>query len=284
MRRLSARTTRAAMATIVLPALMITLAATPATAAAAPTVVVAAGFDYPQTAACSPDGNGATIPLRLADPDGRARDLTLTGASSDQALLPDAGITFSGGGAVRSVTLATVPGQTGQADVTITVSNAAATATVVIHTFAYGDGNDGTARDPQFGTLDSDLMLGRGGNDHLIAGTDDTKPPPGSTGRDTLCGGDGEDHLEGQDEEDTIDGQGGNDLVKGAQGNDIVRGGDGDDKISGRGGADLYSCGTDTVGDGSGDTIYGFRRNPTNGAQPDTDDGTCDGATNGSGK
>lgn len=278
MRRLSARTTPTALAAMVVPALMVMLTATPATAAG-PTVVVAAGFDYPEIAECHPDGNGATIPLRVAGAS------TLTGVSSNQTLLPDAAITFSRGGAAPSVRLATVPGQTGQADVTITASDGAATATVVIHTFAYGDGNDGTTRDPKFGTLDSDLMLGRGGNDHLIAGTDDTKPPPGSTGRDTLCGGDGDDHLEGQDQEDTVDGQAGNDLVKGAQGNDIVRGGDGDDKISGRGGADLYSCGTDTVpGDGSGDIYYGYRANPTNGALPDTSDGSCDDATNGSHK
>ena len=280
MRRLSARTTRTALATFVLPALMVTLAATPA-AAAAPTIVVAPGVDFPEIAACNPDGNGATIPLKIAATQGA----TLTGASNNQTLLPAAGITFSTTGGVRSVTLATVPGEIGQADVTLTVSDGAGTATVVIHTFAYGDGNDGTTRDPKFGTLDSDLMLGRGGNDHLVAGTDDTKPPPGSTGRDTLCGGDGNDHLEGQDEEDTVDGQDGDDLVKGAQGNDIVRGGDGNDQISGRGGADFYSCGTDTVpGDGSGDIYYGYRANPTNGALPDTSDGSCEDATNGSHK
>ena len=278
MRRLSARTNLTALAAIALPALMVTLAATPA-AAAAPTIVVAPGFDFPEIAACNPDGHGATIPLRVAGAS------TLTGVSSNQTLLPAAGITFSTTNGVRSVTLATVPSQVGQADVTLTVSDGAGTATVVIHTFAYGDGNDGTTRDPKFGTLDSDLMLGRGGNDHLVAGTDDTKPPPGSTGRDTLCGGDGNDHLEGQDEEDTVDGQDGDDLVKGAQGNDIVRGGDGNDQISGRGGADFYSCGTDTVpGDGSGDIYYGYRANPTNGALPDTSDGSCADATNGSHK
>ncbi len=280
MRRLSARTAPTALATIVPAALMVMFAATPA-AAAAPTIVVAAGFDFPEIAACNPDGNGATIPLKIA----AAQGATLTGASNNPALLPAAGITFSTTGGVRSVTLATVPNVIGEADVTITVTDGAGTAKVVIYTFAFGDGNDGNTRDPRFGTLDDDLMLGRGGNDHLIGGIDDTKPPPASTGRDTLCGGAGNDHLEGQDQEDTVDGQTGDDIVKGAQGNDIVRGGDGNDKISGRGGADFYSCGTDTVpGDGSGDIYYGYRTNPENGALPDTSDGSCENATNGSHK
>lgn len=140
-----------------------------------------------------------------------ARGAALTGESDNPGLLPAAGIAFSTTGGVRRVTLATVPSQIGKADVTLTVSDGAGTATVVIHTFAFGDADEGNVRDPKFGTLDSDLMLGRGGNDHLIAGTDDTKPPPSSTGRDTLCGGDGNDELEGQDEEDTVDGQAGND-------------------------------------------------------------------------
>lgn len=267
MRRLSARTTPTALAAIALPTLMVMITPTPATAAAAPTIDVAAGFDFPEIAACNPDGNGATIPLEVADPDGTPGELTLTGASSNQSLLPDAAITFGGADAIRSVTLAVVPNETGQADVTITVSDGVATDTVLIRTFA--DGPAGQRE--KFGTLDNDLMLGQGGSDHLISGISSLpKPPPGSTGRDVLCGGDGNDHLEGQDEEDTVDGQAGDDIVKGAQGNDIVRGGSGNDRISGRGGSDLYSCGEGV------DMLYGYRPTPEPPAQPDTNDGTCE--------
>jgi hypothetical protein len=66
------------------------------------------------------------IPFTISDPETAAANLTLTASSSDTAVLPNANIVFSGSGGNRSVTMTPATGMVGIADVTITVSDGAA--------------------------------------------------------------------------------------------------------------------------------------------------------------
>jgi len=71
------------------------------------------------------------LSMTIGDIETTAASLTLTGSSTNTALVPVANIAFGGSGANRTVTVTPVAGQTGFADITVTMT----------------DGNGGTAND-----------------------------------------------------------------------------------------------------------------------------------------
>ena len=75
-----------------------------------------------------PGGTVGPVSFTIGDAETPAANLTLSGSSSNPTVLPNAGITFGGSGATRTVTLAAAPGQTGSAIVTVTVSDGQASA------------------------------------------------------------------------------------------------------------------------------------------------------------
>jgi glucose/arabinose dehydrogenase len=82
----------------------------------------------------SPIANQATtagvavgpLSVTVGDVETAAGSLTLSGSSSNQALVPDSNIAFGGSGASRTVTVTPAPGATGTATITITVSDGVA--------------------------------------------------------------------------------------------------------------------------------------------------------------
>lgn len=86
---------------------------------------------------------------------------------------------------------------------------------------------------------DSDLLLGRAGNDYLF----------GNVGNDSLYGGTGDDRLFGEQGNDELIGGEGNDFLRDDSGSNILDGGAGDDVLFGRGENTLIG------GDGI-DTVY----------------------------
>ena len=68
------------------------------------------------------------LPVTVGDIDNDVATLTLSATSSNQTLLTNAGITFGGSGANRTVTIAPVANQGGQTTITVTVNDGAATA------------------------------------------------------------------------------------------------------------------------------------------------------------
>ncbi|NEP91089.1 MAG: calcium-binding protein [Okeania sp. SIO2C2] len=105
----------------------------------------------------------------------------------------------------------------------------------------------------------NDVINGELGNDSLT----------GSTGNDLLNGGSGSDILEGGTGHDELNGDAGDDTLRGERGNDILNGGAGDDYAEGSRGADIIDGGEgddflsggasrDNITGGSGnDTILG---------------------------
>ena len=73
--------------------------------------------------ATAEDAPGVAIPFTISDGETTADNLTVTGSSSNQGLVPNANITFGGSGADRTVTVATATNQFGTANITITVSD-----------------------------------------------------------------------------------------------------------------------------------------------------------------
>ena len=73
----------------------------------------------------------AALGFTVGDVETAAASLTLSGSSSNTALVPNANIVFGGSGASRTVTITPAPNQTGTATITLTVT----------------DGNAGTASD-----------------------------------------------------------------------------------------------------------------------------------------
>ena len=66
------------------------------------------------------------LAFTVGDIDNSAASLTPTGTSSNQAVVTNAGITFGGSGANRTVTITPVPGQSGQATIVVNVSDGTA--------------------------------------------------------------------------------------------------------------------------------------------------------------
>lgn len=69
--------------------------------------------------------NGTTGPIQFAVGDDQtpANDLTPTGSSDNQTLVPDGNITFGGSGGNRTVTVTPAAGQQGQANITVSVND-----------------------------------------------------------------------------------------------------------------------------------------------------------------
>jgi VCBS repeat-containing protein len=191
----------------------------------APTVTVAAG------GSCGANDRSGTINLTVADVDNSAASLTLSGASGNQALVPDANLSFGGAGAGRTMTTTAASGRTGSATLTVTVSDGAATGTITVTLKAGGNGNDTLT-----GTGGADLLFGQNGNDTLS----------GLGGNDLLCGGSGDDRLAGGDGDDTL---------AGGLGNDRLTGGAGADRFSGGLGTDTATDLTASQGDTTDGTI-----------------------------
>ena len=174
----------------------------------APTVTVAAG------GACGSNDRSGTLNLAVADVDNAAAGLTLSGVSSNPALVPNANLSFGGAGANRTLTATALSGRTGSATLTITVSDGTATGTVTVTVRVGGNGTDTLA-----GSGGADMLFGQNGNDTL----------DGLAGNDLLCGGSGDDSLGGGDGDDTMAGGMGNDTLTGGAGADRFRGGPGTD-------------------------------------------------------
>ena len=177
---------------------------------------------------CSAKTSGGTVVLRLADIDSGASDLTLTAASSNTALVPEAGVVFAGSATDRTVTITAHPQKTMQsATITFTVRDASGgTGTAAITVVAGTPKNDTIV-----GTPDADLLLGGGGDDTL----------DGKDGNDLLCGENGNDSLLGGPGSDTLDGGVGDDRLAGGDGDDTLTGGSGFDFFSGGSGWDVVT-------------------------------------------
>lgn len=63
------------------------------------------------------------IPFTVSDAETAAASLSVTGASSNTALVPHHHIVFSGGGANRGITVTPAPGMTGTAEITVTAGD-----------------------------------------------------------------------------------------------------------------------------------------------------------------
>jgi formylglycine-generating enzyme required for sulfatase activity len=68
-------------------------------------------------------GKTNAIAFKVADAQGAAGSLTLSGISSNTTLVPNANIVFGGSGANRTVTVTPASGQSGTATITVTVSD-----------------------------------------------------------------------------------------------------------------------------------------------------------------
>lgn len=75
------------------------------------------------------DSAAAGIPFTIGDRETTASSLTVSGSSDNQLLVPNANITFGGSGGNRNVTVTPATGQTGTANITVTVSDGTASAT-----------------------------------------------------------------------------------------------------------------------------------------------------------
>ena len=200
----------------------------------APRVVVAPG------GTCGLDDRSGTINLTVSDVDTPAAALTLSASSNNQALLPNGNIVFAGSGASRTLTARTVAGRTGTANVTVTVSDGQATATVPLTVRAGGNGNDVLT-----GGNGTDLIWGQKGNDSV----------GGGAGIDLLCGGAGNDLLSGAAGNDALSGGPGDDRLSGGAGNDVLTGGSGADRFSGGPDVDAATDFSAARGDTSDGTI-----------------------------
>ena len=67
-------------------------------------------------------GGTGSLAFTVSDPDHPASGITVTGRSSNPALVPDANIVFGGSGESRTVTVTSTPGQSGSATITITIA------------------------------------------------------------------------------------------------------------------------------------------------------------------
>jgi bacillolysin len=201
-----------------------------------PTVTVAAGGFCGQ----STDRSG-TINLAVNDVDNPATSLTLSATSSNTRLVRNEGVVFSGTGANRTMTVTAVDKRSGTANITVTVSDGAASGTLLIVPVMVGtpqsDVINGTdAADMIFGLAGINTLNGGEGNDLLCGGNS----------RDTLNGGRGDDTLHGANGNDTLRGEDGNDILRGGQGDDRLEGGNDDDKLTGGLGRDTFSGGPGT--------------------------------------
>ncbi|NJN29641.1 MAG: calcium-binding protein [Synechococcales cyanobacterium RM1_1_8] len=121
--------------------------------------------------------------------------------------------------------------------------------------------SDGDRNAPQqvFGTAESELLMGKDGDDQLYGnggfdvfyGGGGNDQLFGGQNRDVMFGDGGDDLLYGNGGGDELDGGAGNDKLYGSGDSDSLSGGDGDDILYGNGGTDLL------VGGAGNDLIYG---------------------------
>ncbi|HEX8264110.1 MAG TPA: Ig-like domain-containing protein [Pyrinomonadaceae bacterium] len=202
-----------------------------------PTVSVGAG------GSCG--GSNGTLNLIINDVDTPAGSITLSGSSSNTAVVPNSNVVFGGSGANRTVTIGAVLRNSIQSSViTITVNDGqGGTTTSTINVIA-GSNQTETIN----GTSGADLISGGNGEDTINAGA----------GNDMVCGGNGNDTIIGGTGDDTLNGENGDDIIRGEDGNDTLLGDEGDDTLTGGSGGDFFNggSGNDTLTDfnpGEGD-------------------------------
>jgi VCBS repeat-containing protein len=157
-----------------------------------PKVTVAAG------GACGGNDRSSTIMLRVTDADDPASSLKLSGASANQALVPNAKLRFGGAGADRSLTATAERERTGSAVLLVSVSDGSTMGAVAVTLWTNGN-RSGTVT----GTGGPDVLLGQDGADTIVGlGGDDLLC--GGRGNDTLTGGAGADRLSGGRDTDTV--------------------------------------------------------------------------------
>lgn len=175
------------------------------------------------------------IKLTLFDADGDPLALAFA-ANSNPGLVPNANIVLGGSGANRTLSVAAAAKKTGQAAITLNLSDGKVTVPVIVTVVAGSDQSETLN-----GTSGADMIFGLSGQNII----------KGSAGNDLLCGGNGGDTIGGGDGDDVIDGGNGNDAISGGDGNDTLRGSSGNDTLTGGAGADLFSGGpgADTAAD-----------------------------------
>jgi hypothetical protein len=77
----------------------------------------------------TPVGTAMSIPFTVGDAETLATTLTVTGTSSNAALVPSTGLQFSGAGASRMLVVTPLANQTGMSTITLTVTDASGAAT-----------------------------------------------------------------------------------------------------------------------------------------------------------
>ncbi len=187
---------------------------------------------------CQTNDRVGTLNLLLAD-----GTVSLTGGSSNTAVVPNSGIAISGTGTNR--TLRITGSASGVAIVTVSAPGNPAVAPLAATVRIGTTGNDALT-----GTSGTDMLFGRSGNDALV----------GLSGSDLICGGGDNDNLDGGDGNDTLDGGVGNDTARGGEGDDSIAGGDGNDNLSGGTGNDTLAgnAGNDTInGEAGRDLVDG---------------------------
>jgi glucose/arabinose dehydrogenase len=75
------------------------------------------------------DTSSGALAFTVGDVETAAGSLTVTGSSSNPALVPNANLVFGGGGASRTITVTPVAGQSGSCTISVTVSDGGLTAT-----------------------------------------------------------------------------------------------------------------------------------------------------------
>jgi CSLREA domain-containing protein len=185
----------------------------------APTVALSSG------AQCLSDTSASgKLEFTVTDVDSPLNSLNLSGSSSNTTLIRNSNLINGGNGtnsANRTLTLSAVPKKSGTAIVTVRVSDATDSSTLLI-TVKVGTPNTETIT----GTNGADVIFGLGGQGTLS----------GAGGPDLVCGGNGNDTIKGGD---------GNDVLDGGRGDDGLNGGADDDRLLGNAGRDTLTGGTD---------------------------------------
>lgn len=107
----------------------------------------ATGLNTPPTISAITDTGGCpgagpiTLPFIVGDMEQNPNVITVSGTSSDQTILPNANISFSGTGTDRNVTFTGAPGQTGTVTVTVTANDGQPSGNTTSTTFdiVFGD-------------------------------------------------------------------------------------------------------------------------------------------------
>ncbi len=120
----------------------------------------------------------------------------------------------------------------------------------------YLDNTGGVINGEVLGSTGEDTMLGGDSADHFDGGSENDvligrggdDSLEGSSGDDFILGGAGNDAIEGGEDNDTLNGNAGDDSIEAGSGNDVVVGQDGSDNLDG-------GDGNDTMDGGNGDDL-----------------------------